>query len=398
MHRPGPRLSIGGMLAVVLCAGGAQAGESDLRLGWDLFFEEVVSYDSNIFGLSDKTRDRLEDDRSGDSVSGRFDDMDSADDVVVSSDLMLVSKLRGLGDGSFRVIPSITYDYFALNESKSHPTFSLSIDRDSASDTTVSLDLAYELDVFPKNYLKNVTDLTGQVTAKDRVYDRGEYDEAAASVTYETRLWKRRKKTQSFLDARRIEGFVEFGYARRDYDGPFYNRDRNAVDAALGVSTEFGKRWNFDLGYEFDYVATGNGKEVLVRNEPDFGVDFNGDGDIVDLKRRTVQRVDRSRMDHSVDLRLRYDFAKRWEAWAGYLFRYQDYLSKERFDTHKGREDFGHSVRAGVGWEIDSRWSLELEGLWHTKKAEKEDFGDDDEQGTHYERFNVSLGVIVKFF
>lgn len=348
------------VIAALCGSGGAQAQENGLRWRWDLFFEEKLSYDSNVFELSDKLRDRFKENRPGDDVSGRFDDMDSIDDVVVSSRLKLVSKVRGAGANRFRVIPSIRYDYYALNESKSHPTFGVSFERGSRSGSRISLDLEYELDAFAKNYLEDVTDSVGSVSAMDRVYARGEYDEASASIKYKTRLWKRQKKSQSFLDARRIAGFAELGYARRDYDGPFFNRDRNSVDLSLGVSIEFGKRWKFNTDYEFDFVSTDNGKEVLVRDEPEFGIDFNGDGDIDDLKRRTEQRVDRSRMDHTLDIRLRYDIAKHWDAWAGYAFRYQDYLSSERFDTRRGRDDFEHRVRAGVGWDIDSSWSLEL--------------------------------------
>lgn len=398
LHRLARRLSICGIVALVLCAGGARAEESELRWRWDLFLEEMVSYDSNVFRLSDKLRDRREEDRPGDRISGRFDNMDSESDVVVSSNLVLVSKVTGFGDRRIRIIPSIRNDYFTHNDSKSHMTFGLSVDRDLRSGTNISLDLAYELNVFAKNYLLDATDLTGRVSASERVYDRGEYDEAFVGITYETRLWKRKKKTESFLDARRIEGFAELGYARRDYDRPFFNRDRNVVNLALGVTTKFSKRWKLDLGYEFEFVSTGNGKEVLVRDEPDFGIDFNGNGNTEDLKRRTEQRVDRSRMDHSVDLRLRYDITKRWETWAAYRFGFQDYFSEERFDTHRDRKDLGHSVQAGVGWEIDSRWSLELEGRWLEEEANKRAFGDDEERETDYERFIVSFGVIVRFF
>lgn len=384
------------MVVLFLGATGVQAQESDLRWRWDLFFEEKLSYDSNVFRFSDDLLDRFDEDRPGDSVSGRFDDMDAEDDFVLSSSLKLVSKVSGIGD-RLRIIPSIKYDYFTQNERKSHPTFGLSVDLDVGSGTEFDLDLAYELDAFSRNYLEDATDPTGEVEASERVYDSGVYDEAYARLTYRTRLWKRPKKTESFLDARRVEGFAKLGYARRVYDSPFSNRDRNSVNVVLGVSTEFGKRWKLDLAYDFDFVATDDGREVLIRDEADFGVDFNGDGDAVDVKRRTEQKVDRSHLDHAVNLRLRYDIAKRWKAWAGYQFRFQDYLSEERFDTHRGREDFRHRVNAGVGWEIDSRWSLELEGKWTMEEAEKNNFGDEDEE-TEYGRFLISIALILKFF
>ena len=124
-----------------------------------MFLEEEVYYDSNTFVLSDRLRDRLDDDRPGDRVSGRFDDMDEEDDFVVSSRLELVAKAPRIGDSRFRIIPSVTYDYFTQNEEKSHPTFGLTVDHNSGTGTA-SLDLEYELDAFRKNYLEDATDLT----------------------------------------------------------------------------------------------------------------------------------------------------------------------------------------------------------------------------------------------
>jgi hypothetical protein len=55
-------------------------------------------------------------------------------------------------------------------------------------------------------------------------------------------------------------------------------------------------------------------------------------------------------------------------------------------------------VRAGVGWDLNSRWSFELEGKWYTEDANKKEFGDIDDRGNHYERFIVSFGMVLKLF
>src|SRR5258708_13639001 len=76
----------------------------------------------------------------------------------------------------------------------------------------------------------------------------------------------------------------------------------------------------------------------MILNEPDFGVDFNNDGDATELNIRTVQFVDRRhheqrfRADTKLGIREKSDFE------FGYERRHRNFSSKEPFDGfHNGR-------------------------------------------------------------
>ncbi len=366
---------------------------------WDLDLQDTFEYDSNVFRLSEDLSDRLDSDVSGDRISGRFDDMDSEDDFLISSRARLTAKTDGLDGRQLRIIPGVRYDYFTQNERRSHPEFDLAVEQELGSGREIALDLGYDLDVFKRNYLADATDLTGNVSAAERVYDHGIYDELSAEVHYRHRLWRKRKRDEPFLDARRIYGTVLLGYRHRRYDSPFSNRDRNIGEVGLGLSFDLDGRWDIDVRYLLGVVMTDDGREVLIRDEPDFGVDLNGDGDALDENRRTVQRVDRSRLEHSIEVGVSYRFARNWRVKAGYDFTFQDYLSDERFDTtHRDREDLRHAVRLGVEWEFARRLSLEIEGRWIREDISRRRLRRDEDEETEYTRFVAAIALSVKLF
>ena len=129
--------------------------------------------------------------------------------------------------------------------------------------------------------------------------------------------------------------------------------------AGLGLDFGFNRYLGVHLDYLFRYVHTPNAPEVLIRDEPDFVFDFNGDLDALDQNRRTVQKVDRSHFYHLAELTLRYRILKRWNAWAGYKAIFQNYESEEPFDSsHRRRKDFQHRARIGVSWHFKKRMGL----------------------------------------
>ena len=111
------------------------------------------------------------------------------------------------------------------------------------------------------------------------------------------------------------------------------------------------------------------------------------------------QRVDRSRLDHFVGLRLRYEIAKSWTASVGYDVRLQDFLSKQRFDTtHRNRQDLRQRVRAAIEWDFAKRWSLEVGGQWTLEEISRAGLVDEDDEETEYDRFVVFVALTVQLF
>ena len=367
---------------------------------WGVELEATSRYDSNVFRFSDDQIDRFEEGRSSDKTSGRFDDIHEVDDFVLTPRFEFVVKGDGLYGKKLEARAEGKVDYFTLNTARTHPSFAFEVSQSLGGGESVELDLRYSLGRFSRNYLSDATDLSGSVSASERVYSAGIFDSGAARLKYSRRLWKRSKKRTTFLDRlglREIEGAARIGYGMRDYEGPFPNRDRDQLTVGLDLDMQIAKRWRLELGYRFRYIATPGGREVMIRDEADFGVDFNADLDITDESLRTVQRADRSRLDHGVGFEIGWEISKRWETWIGYEITLQHYLSDERFDlSYRDREDLRRALYAGVEWEFSKSWSARMEGEWTSERSERLSSGDEDEE-TEYEGYIVYMSLAMRF-
>jgi hypothetical protein len=99
-------------------------------------------------------------------------------------------------------------------------------------------------------------------------------------------------------------------------------------------------------------------QEVMILNEPDFGVDFNNDGNTSDLSMRTVQFVDRRHHQQLFHVNAKLGSSERSFFTFGYERRLRTFLSKEPFDViHNGRTD----ARDSLGVEFSSRVGRSLQ-------------------------------------
>jgi len=327
--------------------------------------------------------------------------MEEVEDFILNPGAVLVLRGDGLRGKDLRFELGAELLYFLQNPEKSYPGFGFEVIQALGKGRRISLDVEYDYDRFVRNFLADATDLDGRVSASERVYRPGVYDQAEATLEYVHRLWRRKKKKDHFLKDlgfREVVGKVGVRGASRKYDSPHSNRDREELGGLLGLSTQVSKRWRVDIDYNFRYVETDKGFEVMIRDETDFGVDFNGDFDIADENRRTVQRSDRSRTDHSIEVEVVWDFAKRWRARSAYEILYQNYLSEERFDlSYIGREDLRHLFGAELEWEFAKRWSAILEARWVMENSDRRGTGDEDEE-TEYDRYSIALMFVYQIF
>lgn len=365
---------------------------------WNVNIDTEFSYDSDVFGLSNNQIDRLEDERAEDEISGRFDDMDSVDDFILTPRLRFTAKRPGFRNLDFQIRPSVLYHFYAQNQKKSHLELGLDLQHEVEAHGMLRLDLNYALNVFKKNHLADATDLTGEVTDDERVYEPAIYDDGLVELSYRHRLWKRPKRQESVLGIRRIDGEVEVGYRNRRFEGPFENRDEHALWGGTGLDIKF-RRVDLGVNYLFAHINTPGEGEVLIRNEFDFGVDLNGDGDTIDPNIRTEQKVDRSRLEHTIGIKARVKITPKWSGRVGYDVRLQDFQSEEFFDiTRVGRDDIRHRVGLGVQWKFAREWSLKLEGEWIQEKAERGGLpavGEEEEK--EYTKQGASLTLSYRF-
>jgi hypothetical protein len=114
----------------------------------------------------------------------------------------------------------------------------------------------------------------------------------------------------------------------------------------------------------------------MIRDEPDFGLDGNGDGDALDQNVRIVQTVDRSRVDHSLNLKASKKLTDDWTGNASYGLRFQNYDSKETFDvTRQDRTDTRHKFALGLARKYSKKLSIDLDWEYTTETANRAGLG-----------------------
>ncbi len=161
-------------------------------------------------------------------------------------------------------------------------------------------------------------------------------------VDYRVRLSKSRRRSPLGV-ALRLGG----GYADRRYDLETLGRDRRGPSAGAELLLDFGRRAALDLGYRFERFVSTPIRQLLILDEPQFGRDFNGDGDQSDLGVRLTEVVDRSRGEHRLGADLAFGFGRGSEIALEYELRWRSFTSEEPGDVvYRGRTDARHRVGA----------------------------------------------------
>jgi hypothetical protein len=112
---------------------------------------------------------------------------------------------------------------------------------------------------------------------------------------------------------------------------------------------------------------------VVLLNEPDFNLDFNGNGSITDLRVRSVQTVDFSRIEQYMAGRFRVRASDAVETTLSYGRRGRSYRSKQPFDIynnsrydHRDRFGLDMAYRFSPGKSIHFGGNYEVQKLTNT--------------------------------
>jgi hypothetical protein len=237
---------------------------------------------------------------------------------------------------------------YSLNPKRRHFDFDLAVEQNTSRNGRVRVKFEYIPNYFYKNYLADATNFTSSVTASERVYKPDVYNEGDLTVDYRYRIAGGR----TVVTARG-------GYLRQRNRAPFVGHDRNEPHGGGGIDFGLTKWWRIDGNYDYAVVNSPRVQEVMILNEPDFGVDFNNDGNTSDLSMRTVQFVDRRHHQQLFHVNAKLGSSERSSFSFGYERRLRTFLSKEPFDVlHNGRTDARDSV--GVTFSSYLRHSLQL--------------------------------------
>lgn len=375
-------------LAVFASVAGAQTNDA-----WRLYssFGVEAEFNDNVFLLSPGRKADLAVPTAGFVASGRFVDMESATDVITTLRAAVGIRGPGLLGRRLQIVPAVSYDYYARNQERRHVTGALTIRQSLPNGGRLQLTGKLKPSYFAKNYLVDAIDQdgNGSIDQGERVYQAGVYDQSGVWLDYRLPLVKSTKR-QPFGARLQIGG----GYERRVYDAPFAGRDRDGPTVRAALPVNLTRSLALELGYSFASPSATPSREVLLLDERDFGVDFNGNGVATDSLARAFELVDRSRRDHVLGAAVRVGLGRRVDLVVDYGFRWRRFSSKQPFDVARtGRRD----LRQRAGIELDARLArgLKLEVRANYADQNSNRPGDPASTGEidDYTRRGASLGL-----
>ena len=317
------------------------AWETRVRVGAD-----EGRYDDNVFKLSDEQKSTLQNAGAAEALSGRFNDMEAKYDFVITPTLEIETVGPGMGGRKMALEAKVGFNVYTRNTARRHVEVDLSLAQSTSRNGRARVRFGFVPNYFQKNYLFDAVDGDGDGSISDaeRVYRRGEYNTWDVSGDYRHRVL-RGENTDVF-----IWGGV--GFLTRTYGASFPARNRDVPYGDVGLRVER-KRWEIDLSGGLAAVNTPRLNEVLLLDEPDFGIDFNGDGDTSDLNVRSVQLVDRTRTALRFEVDAEFELAKSTDLNLTYRRRQRKFLSTEMFDVaHLGRTDYRDVVNVALSFRL----------------------------------------------
>ncbi len=358
------------VLACVLIGIPATGGDAVAQgASWKVSADAELQYNTNVFKLSDNQIDDLDRNSNASQASGRFNDMESAGDFILTPGVKATLKTKAFSGKTLTITPSAKYNLYFENSEKNHVELAIGARQNLGSNNSVALKGKYTPELFKKNYLTSTTNPSGPVLPSEKRYSPASYDAYAAEASYRHRLWKG-SKTIGSNDLEKVTGEVLLGLQKKDYSTGFDSRDEDNVYIGAGIDLDFSRDYSLAFTYRYKVVDTENGAELLIRDEATFGVDLNADADATDLAVETRQKVDRSHTDHTFGVKVGGVLNPEWDWHASYDIRFQHYDSTETFDiTRKDRDDTRHRLGVGAEGEIYPNLDLALDWKYVTEEA-----------------------------
>ncbi len=326
-----------------LCAMALAAGAARAESGWRarVRAEAWGGHDSNVFHLSPSQQAKLLANDPGNVASGRFGNMRAVGDLFLAPVLdARFERANLLGKGDFTAGTALEYRRYLSNSSRSYASFAGHVQQETSKRGRLELEWSWAPSRFQRNYLVDVLDPAGKVSLDERVYRGAVYTEPEATLAYEHRLTRKRSALEASLE-------VALGAAWRGYRPPFEGRDERALWGAARVKIEPAPDLALGAGYAYERVANAAHVEPLILDEPDYQLDFDGDGDALDTNRLVRERVDRSCGAHQLEAQVRWRPLESLRLQGGYAFVARGYTSRERLDpAHRGRDDRRHDLSA----------------------------------------------------
>lgn len=352
-----------------------------------------AEYDDNVFLLPPLRKNDVQSPSAGETVSGRYANMESPSDIITTLTAGLGIKGAGVLGRTLTFTPELTYSLYAQNSERSHATARLSLEQSVARGGRLRLRARMTPSYFSKNYLVDAVDRDGSRTISDaeRVYERGEYRETAFGGDYRFRL-SNSTRQHPFGASLQFGG----GYYDRVYDAPHEGRDLAGPTADAVLRLALNRRVRVDASYDFEALSATPTEQILLLDEADFARDFNGNGTSTDLDVRVSSLVDRSRTEQTVGGALAIEIGPRLDLTMGYDHRRRRFSSDQPLDvSYRGRRDARDQVAADLTVRLSRSVRMRMGGGWSTQKLNRESDAGGTEEIGDYRKYQARIGLLV---
>jgi hypothetical protein len=350
-----------------------------------------AEYDDNIYLLSDSKKDNLTSPSANDVVSGRYADMERVGDLITTLHAELEASGRGLGGRALTITPEAEYELYAWNAQRRTGQLGVSVAQALPRGARFRVKADMTPSTFFKNYLANAVDAdnSGSITPDERIYAAGSYADREISADFRLRVSKL-TKSHPFGAALQLGA----GYSGRSYDAPFAMRDVSGPTASVGLMLDLRRDIELDVGYEFASLGATPGRAVMLLDENQFGVDFNGNGSTNDVDARALEMADHSRAEHGLSMSLKAAPAKRLDVRLDYSHRWRRFGSTQPYDvTYNGRRDARDELGAGVGVRLASSLRLNAAFLIQSQSLNRANDPAGLGDVSDYNRHRTSVGL-----
>jgi len=323
------------------------------REGWHVTpgFRILQTFDDNPFLLSDAGKAGLSALSASSLTSGRYTNMAGTSDNITSMRGGLNAEGPGILGRKLTLGADTRYEYYQRNARRRNMFYDLKVAQALGHGSHLGARAELQPKYFFRNYLAGAVDLNGDGTIQsaERVYSAGTYSDQEFTGEFRQRLVKS-------TDDRPFgaQFTLQAGHKTRTYQQPFETRGYRGPFAGVVGVLNLTAGAGLEGQYRRSSLRSTPGSAVLLLNEPDFNQDLNGNGTTTDLRVRSVQAVDFSRIQQDMAARFRARPTDAVETTLSYGLRLRNFESKQPYDVYNNTR---HDRRDRVGLDMAYRFS-----------------------------------------
>lgn len=361
--------------------------------GWQFnpAFRTDAEFDNNVFLLSDLKKGQL---APGAPAGTRYADMVSASDVITTFRAHLGFDGPGIGSRKMKIVPEVRYDFYAQNVERRGATYAIALAQATTRGGLVRLKAEMQPQRFFKDYLVDAIDRDGDgvISSGEKLYAGDKRGETTVDGDYTMRLTGDASRSALGAALRLAGGWYtrtnNTSFASHDLKGP-------TAGAKLLLNTPGGS--HIDLGYSWASLVAPRMNTVMLINETQYNRDFNNNGNATDVDVRTIQMVNRSRMEQELGAAFGTELGAA-ELAVEYAYRTRRFTSAELYDAvNNGRRDARNEFGGTLRYKLTNALRLRAAALRGAQTLNRAIATAATGEVADYNRMRTSVGLEYRF-